>query len=87
MAEIRILGVSMGKSDYTVHVALVTPEKGVDGDVDTVLGEAFVPFPEGAEMADVKDKIVEASKGILDRHNDAVDKTHDVKELEFPPIV
>jgi len=86
MAKINIMGVRSGSKDYTVHVVL-TEQQEVEGQMtDVPLGEAFVLIPQETEKADVKDKLVEAAKGIMDRHKDAQNKRKDIEELEFPEV-
>lgn len=86
MAEIRIMGVTMGSKDYTVHMVL-TEEREEEGQlVDMPLGEAFLSILHGTKMADVKTQIIDAATGIMKAHKDALDKKQDISELEFPPI-
>jgi len=86
MAKINIMGVRAGSKDYTVHVVL-TEQVEVEGQmINNPIGEAFVAIPQDTEMADVKDKIVDAANKIMDAHKDAQSKRKDVEELEFPEI-
>lgn len=86
MAKIRIDGVFNEGSNYTAHVALIESQMVEGVEAEMPLGEAFVNFPSGTEMADVKKKIIKAAEGIWKSHQDALDKRKDIEELEFPPI-
>jgi len=87
MAEITIVGVRSGSKDYTIHIVL-TEDQDIEGESPVlVLGEAFLEIAEGTEMADVKTKIIDAATDIMKHHKDAIDKKHDLNELDFPPIV
>lgn len=86
MAKINIMGVNSGSKSYTAHVVLTKDgPSGTPEDV-IILGEAFVEIPEATEMADVKKRIVDAATRIMKKHQDSVDKKHDIEELDFPPI-
>lgn len=86
MAKINIMGVKSGSKDYTVHVVL-TEQQQVEGQPQEMpIGEAFPTIPQGTEMADVKDIIVDAAEKILDAVKDAKDKRKDIEELDFPDI-
>jgi len=86
MAVINIVNVTTGSKSFTVHVVL-TEDQNLDNPEEVVvLGEAFLEMPEGIEMADVKDRIVDAARGILKKHQDSVDKKKDISEMDFPPI-
>ena len=86
MAKINIMGVRSGSKSFTVHAVLTEAgESGTPEDIN-ILGEAFIEIPESTEMADVKKRIVDAATGIMKKHQDSVDKRHDIEELDFPPI-
>lgn len=86
MAVINIASVTSGSKKYTVHVVL-TAEPVIDEETPVnVLGEAFLEIPEGTEMADVKDRIIDTAQGIMKKHKDSLDKRRDLDELDFPPI-
>ena len=86
MAKIQVVGVKRGAGNYTVHIIL-TQSQVIAGQLqDLPIGEAFVPFPHNTEMADIKDRIVDAAKGIMDAHKDAQNKRKDIEELEFPEV-
>ncbi|MBA7648415.1 hypothetical protein ES703_56201 [subsurface metagenome] len=86
MAIINIAGVSSHNKSYTAHIVLTKDADPGDPTVVVVLGEAFVEIPQGIEKEDVKALIVDASQSIFDKHRDALNRRHDLDELEFPPI-
>ena len=65
MAYISIMSVTTGSRSFTVHVVLTKDQNIDDPDKVVVYGEAFLEMPEGIEMADVKNRIVDAAHGIL----------------------
>ncbi|KKM82112.1 hypothetical protein LCGC14_1322910 [marine sediment metagenome] len=86
MATIRIVGVGYSGSNYTVNVIMTETQQIDSQDHEVSLGEATIRIPSDTEMADIKDKIVDAAQGIMDAHSKAKDKRKDIEELDFPEI-
>ena len=86
MAKIKIGGVRYGNCNYSTMIYLVETHIENDQEVEVPLGEAGVTFPSKTEMSDVRDMIIDTAQKIMSAHKDALDKKHDIEELEFPPI-
>jgi hypothetical protein len=86
MAKIRIGGVGFNGENYTVNVVVTETQFVEDKDIDVPLGEAAVSFPKDTEAADIKDKIEDAAKGIMDANTKAKDKRKDIEEIEFAEL-
>lgn len=86
MAKIKITGVSYDQSNYTIMVTLVVPRVIDNEDVEMPIGEAAVRFPSTMEIEDVKKLIVKTAEEIWHSHINAVDKTEDIAQMDFPDI-
>lgn len=86
MAKINIAGVRKGNNNFTVHIVLTELQTVNSEELEVPIGEAFLAIPHNLEIADIKDRIIDAAKGIIDAHKDAQDKRKDIEELDFPEI-
>lgn len=86
MAKINIMGVKRGSQNYTIHIVVTEPQD-IEGEIENVpIGEALITISHTLEAADIKDRIVDAAKGVMDAHKDAENKRRDIEEFEFPEI-
>lgn len=87
MAKIHIASVTNDKFTYTVLITLMETQTIEGEDMDVSLGEATITFPHDTPMEEIQKHIVKDAQDIMKAHQNALDKKHDLEELDLPDII